>query len=204
MNDEMKSIQTGDETDAQKQAPEEQQLEKSEPDAGAPASPGEGSGAPAGDAGAEGAAAGEGTAAEEAHGPNDAEGAAAEAEAGGDTDSAAAEKTGHGDAEKELARGRLAEARLGSALLHGALQAAGIPKARLDYAARLIDAGGIDPLSDGAAAAYAERAQKLIADIPELIPAPPTGTTGSAGEHARKHETPEADTAARFRSGMGR
>ena len=48
---------------------------------------------------------------------------------------------------------------------------------------------------------YAEAAQRLVAAVPEFVPA---GGTGSSGEHPRRAANPNDDTTSAFRRGIGR
>lgn len=199
MNEESMNNAPGGEADAQNAPENERELQQSAPDAGVPS--GEGTGGPAGTDGAESTADGEGAAGEKAENAAD----AAQAAPGDAADAAPEDKDGRDDgkaAEEAAARAASATARLAEALLFSALRDAGVPRERAGYAARMMDVSGIDPLADDAAQKYAAAAQRLVADIPEFVPAP--GGTGSAGEHPRHTPKPEDETAAAFRRGMGR
>lgn len=199
MNEEGMNNAPGGEANAQNAPENEQELQQSAPDAGVPS--GEAGGGTDGAGGAAGTAAGEGTAGEKPENPAD----AALAAPGNEADAAPESKNGRDDAkaaEEAAARAASATARLAEALLSEALRDAGVPRERAGYAARMMDVSGIDPLADDAAQKYAAAAQKLVADIPEFVPA--AGGTGSAGEHPRHTPKPEDETAAAFRRGMGR
>ena len=66
---------------------------------------------------------------------------------------------------------------------------------------KLMDAADVDPMAEDAAQRYAEAAQRLVAAVPEFVPA---GGTGSSGEHPRRAANPNDDTTSAFRRGMGR
>lgn len=191
-------MQTGGEANAQNPSPEEMQLQSPAPDAGV--SPGEGTGGPAGDGAAEGAPSDEGAVGSKPPSAPDAQASAQEPEAGAAP--AGGSDARKGDASGAEARAAAATARLADALVSTALQNAGVPAARAAWAAKLMDVSQIDPLADDAAQQYADAARKLVSDIPEFVPA--AGGTGSAGEHPRRAASPDDETAAAFRRGMGR
>ncbi|MFR5795727.1 MAG: hypothetical protein ACLUI3_09410 [Christensenellales bacterium] len=94
-----------------------------------------------------------------------------------------------------------ATARLAGTMVRAALQRVGVPEGRAEIAAKLMDAADVDPMAEDAAQRYAEAAQRLVAAVPEFVPA---GGTGSSGEHPRRAANPNDDTASAFRRGMGR
>ena len=86
-------------------------------------------------------------------------------------------------------------------MVRAALQRVGVPEGRAEIAAKLMDTADVDPMAEDAAQRYAEAAQRLVAAVPEFVPA---GGTGSSGEHPRRAANPNDDTTSAFRRGMGR
>lgn len=193
--------QTGGDANAQNASSGEVQLRPAEADAQNPAGEADmGAAAAAGAEEPEGEAGAAGGAADVPAGdPGNETGAGAAEAAAEDGESTEA------DAEPRVRnaeeRAAAATARLADTMVRAALQRVGVPEGRAEIAAKLMDTADVDPMAEDAAQRYAEAAQRLVAAVPEFVPA---GGTGSSGEHPRRAANPNDDTTSAFRRGMGR
>lgn len=198
-----KVAQTGGNSDAQGETAAQRVAPEPEPKTDPTGATGAGEAGAAAMAGSEGAGAGKAAPGGDAAGAAEPAPAAAQTAptknpaGGGGAADADGDKAG-ADAE----RADRAVERLGAALGAAALAAAGVPSERFARALRLMDVQSIDPLAEDAEKRYADAAKALLEEIPELAPARSAVDTGATGEHARRRESPNDQTAADFRAGM--